>query len=110
MFFMIMSVAEKIELPGNLQVIFSDQDDCALNAPACRNGGQCIDLLHRFYCQCQPGYTDVNCDRGTLYSIKCTQRINNSVLLSLCIKYPLQSGFNLIFLSTEVSTLNIRFN
>ena len=40
--------------------LFSDIDDCALNP--CQNGGSCTDGVNQFTCQCEPGFSGINCE------------------------------------------------
>ena len=37
-----------------------DINECA--SGPCRNGGQCIDGVNGYICQCAAGYTGVNCE------------------------------------------------
>ena len=41
---------------------FADQDECLSNP--CRNGGQCIDLINGYRCECGTNYSGKNCERG----------------------------------------------
>ena len=40
--------------------LFSDVDDCALSP--CQNGGICTDGVNQFTCQCEPGFSGINCE------------------------------------------------
>ena len=44
--------------------IVSDIDECSSNP--CENGGSCNDGINEYNCQCVPGYTDANCETGTM--------------------------------------------
>ena len=40
----------------------TDVDECA-SAP-CQNGGTCIDQVNGYLCHCEPGFTDLQCQKG----------------------------------------------
>ena len=47
--------------PANRLFIFlTDIDEC--QSQPCLNGGQCIDDVNSYTCQCQPGYLGTNCE------------------------------------------------
>ncbi len=39
---------------------FPDVDECAIGP--CQNGGQCVDLINAYRCNCAAGYTGRNCE------------------------------------------------
>ena len=46
---------------------FSVTNECASNP--CQNGGQCLDTMGMFICQCTPGFSGETCTRSE-YSSK----------------------------------------
>ena len=63
-------IYEKINHGGNTCIMFADIDNCLTNP--CLHGGNCIDGLNNFTCQCQYGYAGVRCETGkwnTLYRL-----------------------------------------
>ena len=40
----------------------ADIDEC-VSVP-CQNGGTCVDQINGYLCQCEPGYTDLQCQTG----------------------------------------------
>ena len=45
--------------------LFVDIDDCS-DTP-CAHGGECIDGVDEYSCNCVPGYTGNDCDVGKIY-------------------------------------------
>ena len=45
----------------------SVEDDCVSNP--CKHGGQCVDGMNIYYCQCTGGYTGKNCDQSKSVAI-----------------------------------------
>ena len=45
-----------------LIVLSTDIDECA--SGPCQNGATCLDQVNGYQCQCEPGYTDLQCQTG----------------------------------------------
>jgi hypothetical protein len=43
-------------------ILFSDIDDCEENP--CGSGGECVDKVNGFSCNCRQGYTGDVCETG----------------------------------------------
>lgn len=43
---------------------FSDENNCVPNP--CQNGGQCVDLIGGFECNCANGFQGTLCDEGSV--------------------------------------------
>ena len=59
----------------------SDVDECSSNP--CENGGTCIDGINEYSCQCVAGYTGLNCETGSSFSLFIKTIIYNSVFVQL---------------------------
>ena len=48
-----------------MHLLFLDVNECEANP--CKNGGTCVDLVGDYRCDCVPGYTGEDCEKGTHY-------------------------------------------
>ena len=44
------------------QLLLSEINECSPNP--CKNGAKCVDLVGSFRCECKPGFTGANCEKG----------------------------------------------
>ena len=65
---------DNVVMSIRLQSMFSDfvgefcdtsLDDCA--SVSCANGGECVDAINTYYCECPIGKSGIDCDKGTKF-------------------------------------------
>ena len=50
--------------------VFSDIDECATDP--CDNGGTCVDEVNAYRCNCDPGWTGLQCQTSE-YNFSCSE-------------------------------------
>jgi len=83
------------------QAICDDLNECDNNP--CRNGGQCVNKLYRYYCDCQGDWTGYNCDR------RCSRQMDVVFLLDFSGSVEVTYDIVMAFTREVVNGLPMQF-
>lgn len=76
----------------SILISFSDIDSCLSNP--CVNNGVCVDGVHLYTCNCQPGFTGYNCETGMCFLWDIQFKSKNSITMYMYYCILCWSNFN----------------